>query len=119
MPVPQLSVSPNPALALIELMLRAGVAVTVTVSGELGVSTACGPKVRLGGERVTIGGVPEPVKGSDSGLSGALSVIATLALSLPTSDGVKVTVTEQLLPARTDEPQLLVWAKSPLLAPVT
>src|SRR5580698_1500314 len=119
MPLPQLLLWRNSALAAIELMLRAPLALSVTVCGKLVVPTGCGPKVRLGGERVTTGGVPVPVNGSDSGLSGALSVMVTLALSLPTSDGVKVTVTVQVPPAGTDVPQLLLCAKSPLFAPIT
>jgi hypothetical protein len=39
------------------------------------------------------------------------------AAQLPLAAGVKVTLIAQLLPAATELPQLLVWAKSPALAP--
>ena len=77
-------------------------------------------KVRLVGENVTAGDTPTPVSDSVCGLTGALSVMLTAAVLVPVEEGVKVTVMLQLLPAGTDVPQLLVWAKLPLaLMPVT
>jgi hypothetical protein len=40
------------------------------------------------------------------------------AVRLPLAEGVKVTLIVQLAPAATLDPQVLVWAKSPTLAPV-
>lgn len=49
----------------------------------------------------------------------ALSVTVTAALRLPVAVGVNVTVIVQLFFAPTDDPQLLVWAKSDAFVPVT
>jgi hypothetical protein len=62
---------------------------------------------------------PIAVKLIVCGLSGALSVIVTCPVRVPTTAGVKVTEMLQLPPAGMDVPQLLVSAKSPLLAPLT
>ena len=62
--------------------------------------------------------IPVPERPAVCGLFGALSVTANVALSVPTIDGVKVTLMVQLAPAATLALQLLVWAKSPGLAPV-
>ena len=48
-----------------------------------------------------------------------MSVMAMVAARLPLAEGVKVTLMVQLAPAATLDPQLLVWAKSPALAPKT
>ena len=52
------------------------------------------------------------------GLLVASSVTVNVALRVPRAAGVKATLIVQLAPAATEVPQLLVWAKSPLLAPV-
>ncbi len=73
------------------------------------------------GARVTTGPVdaaPVPVKVSDCGLPLALSVIARKALRIPVTVGVKVTRTLQLPEATTLAPQVFVWAKSVLFAPL-
>ncbi len=44
----------------------------------------------------------------------ALSVMVTAPVLVPKAVGVKVTLTVQLAPTPTLEPQLLVWEKSPL-----
>jgi hypothetical protein len=75
-------------------------------------------KLRPGGDRVTLAGVPTPVSGTDCGLPGALSVTLTAALRLPVAIGVKVTLIVQLLFGCSDDGQLLVCPKSPLSAPV-
>jgi hypothetical protein len=61
---------------------------------------------------------PVPLRPTDCGLPLALSVTATAAVLVPEAVGLKVTLIVQLPGAATLEPQLLVWAKSPLLAPV-
>ncbi len=53
------------------------------------------------------------------GLFEALSVTVRVAVSAPVVVGVKVTLIVQFAPAATLVPQLLVWAKSPGLVPVT
>ena len=63
--------------------------------------------------------VPVPERLTDWGLPVALSVRARAAARLPAAEGVKVTLTVQLEPAATLDPQLLVWAKSPALVPET
>jgi hypothetical protein len=63
--------------------------------------------------------VPVPVRLTLWGLPVALSVRVTAALRVPPTPGVKVRLTVQLAPAATPDPQVLVWAKSPGLAPVS
>ncbi len=70
------------------------------------------PKLRLVGERLTAGAVPVPLRPTVCGLPAALSLMLSVALRVPVAVGVKVTLIEQLAPAATDVPQLLVWAKS-------
>ncbi len=62
---------------------------------------------------------PDPLRVTFCGLPIALSVIVTFADRFPAAVGVKVTPMLQLAPAATEPPQLFVWAKSPLLVPVT
>ena len=76
-------------------------------------------KVRLVGERLTAGAVPVPVRLTLWGLPVALSVRVTAAVRVPLAVGVKVTLIVQLAPAATLEPQVLVWAKSLALVPVS
>jgi len=45
-------------------------------------------------------------------------VTATLAVRVPVAVGLNVTLIVQLAPALTELPQVLLWAKSPLLVPV-
>ena len=63
--------------------------------------------------------VPVPERLTDWGLPAALSVMARAAERLPAAEGVKVMLMVQLAPAASELPQLLVWAKSPELAPKT
>jgi len=80
------------------------------------------PKVKLLAERLATAAVPVPARLTDWGLPGALSVKVTAAVSPPPlgSEGVKVTLNVQVLPADTELPQvLLVREKSALLVPVT
>ena len=60
---------------------------------------------------------PVPDRAAVWGLPVALSVTVTAAVRVPVAAGVNVTLTVQLAPAARLEPQLLVWAKSPLLVP--
>ncbi len=76
------------------------------------------PKLRLVGEKLTAGAVPVPLRPTVCGLPAALSLMLSVAFRVPVAVGVKVALIEQLPPAATDVPQLLVWAKSPGLAPV-
>jgi hypothetical protein len=61
--------------------------------------------------------VPVPERVTDWGLPVALSVRATAPVNVPAAAGVKVRLIVQLAPAATLVPQVLVWAKSPGLAP--
>jgi hypothetical protein len=54
------------------------------------------------------GATPVPAKLTVCGLPAALSATLIDALSEPTSDGVKLTLMLQLLPAPRDEPQVFV-----------
>jgi len=67
--------------------------------------------------KLTVDCVPVPERISFCGLLNALSVTVTLAVRLPVAVGLKVTVMPQLAPAAKVLPQVLVWAKSPGLAP--
>jgi len=70
------------------------------------------------GEPVT----PVPLNATLSGLSAALSVTVTLALRVPVAAGVKVTLMVHLAPAAKVlglMGQVVAWAKSPELVPVT
>ena len=62
---------------------------------------------------------PVPERLTVCGLPVALSVRVTAAVRVPLAVGVKVTLIVQLAPAATLDPQLLVWAKSPALVPVS
>ena len=72
-------------------------------------------------EIITVPVTPVPVRLAVWGLPAALSATLSVPLRVPVAVGVKVTLTVQLaLAARVEglKGQLLVWAKSPLLAPV-
>ena len=71
------------------------------------------------GEKLTVDEPPVPVRLAVRGLPVALSVMVTVALRVPAAVGLKVTLIVQLPPTPRLEPQPLVWAKSPLLVPVT
>ena len=61
--------------------------------------------------------VPVPERLTDCGLPAASSVIVTAADRDPAAAGLKVTLMEQLAPAATLEPQLLLCEKSLALTP--
>src|SRR5581483_2246946 len=65
------------------------------------------------------GMTPVPVSAAVCGDPTALSVIDTMAVRVPAADGLNVTDIEQLLPAATDVPHVLVCAKSLAFIPVT
>ena len=67
--------------------------------------------------RLTTEADPVPARVTDCGLPLALSATVTVAERLPTAVGVKVTLMVQLPLAATELPQVLVWAKSPVLVP--
>ena len=70
------------------------------------------------GERLAEDETPVPLRLAVWGLPAALSLTVSVAVRVPVAVGVNVTLIVQLPPASTLEPQLLVWAKSPLLVPV-
>ena len=74
--------------------------------------------VRLEGEMPATGALPVPVKLTVCGLPAALSAMLTEAVRLPMAAGVNVTLMVQFPPADTEEPHVLVTAKSPGSAPV-
>ena len=57
---------------------------------------------------------PVPDRATVCGLPEALSVMLRVPVRVPVAVGLKVTLMAQLLPAATELPQVLVWAKSPL-----
>jgi hypothetical protein len=83
------------------------------------VSTGWLSKERLVVERLAAGAVPVPLRLAVCGLPVALSVTLTEAVRLPLAEGVKVTLIVQVAPPATELPQLLLWAKSPALVPVS
>ena len=68
------------------------------------------PKLRVVGAKLALGATPVPDKATDWGLPAALSVTVIVPGWLPVAVGVKVTLMEQLAPAATEAPQVLVWA---------
>jgi hypothetical protein len=121
--VPQVFVSVKPTDAAICVMVSVELPafVSVTVCGLLCVPTTVTGKVRLVAESCTAGPLPtpNPVKLTNCGLAGALSVIDTLAVSFPLIEGVKVTLIVQVdCGATLAVVQVLVSPKSLLFAPV-
>jgi hypothetical protein len=58
---------------------------------------------------------PLPLRATVWGLLAALSVIVTTPVTVPVFVGLKVTEIAQFLPALTLVPQVLVWAKGPVV----
>ena len=102
-------------------MLKAALPVLlrVRVWAALVVPTDWLAKVRLVGERLTTAAAPVPERLTVCGLPLALSVMLTEAVRLPLAEGLNVTLIVQLLPAATELPHVLVWAKSLALTPVS
>ena len=70
------------------------------------------------GESVAPGATPVPLRLAVCGLPLALSVTVKVPVRVPVAAGWKVTLIVHLPAAASELPQLLVWAKSPLSAPV-
>ena len=70
------------------------------------------------GETLAAGRTPMPVKLMVCGLPLALSVTVKVPVRVPVAAGRKVTLIVHWAPAASELLQLLVWAKSPLSAPV-
>jgi hypothetical protein len=70
------------------------------------------------GDTLAVFVTPVPERAAVWGLPAALSVTVTAAVRDPVVVGLNVTLTVHCAPAARLEPQLLVWAKSPLLVPV-
>jgi hypothetical protein len=85
--------------------------VTVKVCGAEVVPTVCELKVKLVGatEKVAVGVIVVPLRGTVCGEPAALSVTDMLAVSVPEAMGLKVTVMVHEPPAATEEPQVLAW----------
>jgi hypothetical protein len=80
----------------------------------------CAVKVSVAGvsEATGAGGaVPVPLRATVCGEPDALSVTVNVAAKLATEAGVKMTEMEQLAPAASELPQVLVWLKSAGFAP--
>ena len=108
--VPQVFVWLNWPVTAMLLMVRVPVPVfvSVTVWALLVVKTTWVEKVRLVGESVTAGCVPAPVRATVCGLLAELSVVVSVAVRVPDSVGVNVTLVAQLAPAATELPQVFV-----------
>src|SRR2546423_1215804 len=92
---------------------------SVTVWAMLGLPKISLPNARAARERPAAGeppvaAAPVPVSVTPCGLGEALSVMVSVPARDPVTEGVKVTLMAQLVPAPTLVPQLFVWAKSPL-----
>src|SRR5215472_1805864 len=107
---------PVVATLLIE-SVESPVLVRVTFCAMLAVRTSCGGKVKLVGEKVTMGPPLVPETGTLCGFPGALSAIDKAAVRVPDPVGVKVTLMVHV-PCGVTVVQLFVWLKSLLLLPV-
>jgi hypothetical protein len=116
--VPQVLVWLKSPLAAIVVIVKGAVPelVSVTDCAALVVPTAWLLKVKLVGETLTAGAVPVPVNETVCGLLLALSVTEIDPVRDPVAVGAKVTEIVQVPATATDEPQVLVWLKSPLAA---
>jgi hypothetical protein len=113
----QLLVCEKSPAAITLLIVNGAVPVLVTVIGDdvLVVPTSTPAKLRLRGDRVATGAIPVPLMAALCGLPAALSVILTVDDRLPVLVGVKVTLIVQLAFAASEEGQVLVCEKSPVL----
>jgi hypothetical protein len=76
------------------------------------------PEPDEAGASTAAGAVPVPLRDTVCGELEALSAMVSVAPKVPADAGVKATEIEQLLPAASEPPQLLVWLKSVAFAPV-
>lgn len=116
-PAVQLLVCEKSPVAVTLLIVSGAVPVFVTVIGDavLVLPTSTPAKLRLRGESVAAGATPVPLIAALCGLPVALSVILTVDDRLPVLVGVKVTVIVQLAFAASEEGQVFVCEKSPVL----
>ena len=115
--VPQLLLCEKLLLAVTLLMVIAvePVLVNVTDLEGLVVPTVWLVKVRLVGDReAEVVAAPVPVRLTVWALVLALSVMDSSPVRVPAAVGVKVTKIAHCAPTASEEPQLLVWEKSPL-----
>jgi nicotinamidase-related amidase len=115
------SVGSDPVNVMLEMLSAAlPELLRVTDCVEQLVSAGQFPKVTLEGERLAavLELVPVPNTVTLCVLPAALSVTVRAAVRDPLAVGVKVTLIEQLAPAATELPHVLVWAKSLGLVPV-
>jgi hypothetical protein len=94
------------------VMLKAAfpVLLRVTFCAALVVPTFWLLNVRLVGERLVPAAAPVPVTLTVCGLPAALSEMLTVAVRVPVTVGVNVTLIVQLPPAATELPHVLVSA---------
>lgn len=100
---------PEIVIPLIESAVVVELFASVTVESALAVLICCEPNGTVEGERdiAPVAAIPLPLSGTDCGEFVALSVMTSEAERLPNPVGVKVTLTEQEVPARTN-PQVLL-----------
>jgi len=106
---------------LVMVRFEPPVFVSVTLIADEVVPTVWAGNVREVGDRVTVGVdvTPVPVSATGPGFSGAVVISCRDADSGPTVEGLNVTGTVQVPPARMDaHPLLIVAAKSPAFVPV-
>jgi hypothetical protein len=117
-PVPQLLVcAKSPSADMVEILSsRFPVLLNVTNCGALDLPMLSPPKVKLPGDKPTVGAMPEPLRAKACELVEILSVRIMLPVRLPVAVGLKVTLTTQWAPAAITSPQLLVCVKSPTAA---
>jgi len=89
----------------------------VIACAALVVPTAWLAKVRVEGEALALVVAIVPETATVCGLPVSLSVMVTSAVRVPAAVGLKVIVMEQLAPAATFDPQLLLWVKSLAFVP--
>lgn len=106
---------------LLNVIAAVPVLFTMIACGLLGVPMVCVANVKELGltDIAGVGVKPVPVMGTVCGLPAALSAMLMLAEREPLALGVKVANIVHDPPARTEEPQLLLCAKSAALVPVT
>src|SRR5437764_1435404 len=103
-------------MAILEIFKVASpLLVRVTACAALMVFTAWLAKVSDVGERLTTGAMPVPFKVTAGRRAEVLLFKLSEPLPEPRAAGAKVTLKVQLAPAARDAPQLLVWAKSPVI----
>jgi hypothetical protein len=109
----------SPVVAILDIVIGpVPVLESVTVWAALVAPTIWFVNVRFAGAKLAPGTVPVPLKLIVCGLPGALSVMVTAALRALAAVGANCTLMMQLPPAATLAPQVCVWTKSCVFAPV-